>query len=54
MSPNACYPCLQSIQSLAVVTAIGVNELGEREALGFALGGSETEAFWLEFLRSLV
>jgi len=31
-----------------------VNELGEWEALGFALGGSETKAFWLEFLRSLM
>jgi putative transposase len=42
------------IVSLALVIAIGVNELGEREVLGFELGGSETEAFWLEFLRSLV
>lgn len=42
------------IVSLAMVIAIGVNDLGERELLGFELGGSETEAFWLEFLRSLV
>jgi putative transposase len=42
------------IVSMAVVIAIAVNELGEREVLGFALGGSESEAFWLEFLRSLV
>jgi len=42
------------IVSMAIVIAIGVNELGEREVLGFALGGSESEAFWLEFLRSLV
>ena len=42
------------IVSLALVIAIGVNDLGERELLGFELGGSETEAFWLEFLRSLV
>jgi transposase-like protein len=42
------------IVSQALVIAIGVSELGEREVLGFALGGSETEAFWLEFLRSLV
>ena len=42
------------IVNLSVVIAIGVNELGERELLGFELGGSETEAFWLEFLRSLV
>jgi putative transposase len=42
------------VVNLAVVIAIGVNDLGEREVLGFALGGSETDAFWLEFLRSLV
>lgn len=42
------------IVSQALVIAIGVSELGEREVLGFALGASETEAFWLEFLRSLV
>ncbi len=42
------------IVSLALVIAIGVNEAGERDVLGFALGASETEAFWLEFLRSLV
>jgi putative transposase len=42
------------IVSMALVIAIGVNEQGEREVLGFELGGSETEAFWLEFLRSLV
>jgi transposase-like protein len=41
------------IVSLAMVIAIGVNDLGERDLLGFELGGSETEAFWLEFLRSL-
>jgi transposase-like protein len=42
------------IVSLALVIAIGVSEVGEREVLGFALGASETEAFWLDFLRSLV
>jgi len=42
------------IVSLALVIAIGVNELGERAMLGFDLGACETEAFWLEFLRSLV
>ena len=41
------------IVSQALVIAIGVNELGEREVLGFALGANETAAFWLEFLRSL-
>lgn len=42
------------IVSLALVIAIGVNDQGERELLGFGLGASETEAFWQEFLRSLV
>jgi len=41
------------VVSQALVIAIGVNDQGERELLGFALGASETEAFWLEFLRSL-
>lgn len=41
------------IVSQAVVIAVGVNDQGERDLLGFALGASETEAFWLEFLRSL-
>jgi transposase-like protein len=59
------YPCVwldatylkvrqnHRIVSQAMVIAIGVSELGERAVLGFALGSSETEAFWLEFLRSL-
>lgn len=42
------------IVSQAMVITIGVNEHGERELLGFWLGASETDAFWLEFLRSLV
>lgn len=37
----------------AVVIGIGVRETGEREIVGFAVGASE-EAFWLEFLRSLL
>jgi putative transposase len=42
------------VVSLALVIAVGVDESGERHLLGFDLGGSEDEAFWLEFLRSLV
>ena len=42
------------IVSLALVIAIGVDDEGERHLLGFDLGGSEEEAFWLAFLRSLV
>jgi putative transposase len=41
------------IVSQAMVIAIGVKETGERDMLGFDLGFSEEEAFWLEFLRSL-
>jgi putative transposase len=41
------------IVSQALVIATGVRESGEREVLGFALGASEEEAFWLDFLRSL-
>jgi transposase-like protein len=42
------------IVSQAVVIALGVRETGEREVVGFAVGASEEEAFWREFLRSLV
>jgi len=42
------------IVSMAVVIAIGVRETGDREVLGFAVGASEEESFWMEFLRSLV
>ena len=41
------------IVSQALVIATGVRENGEREVLGFALGASEEEAFWFDFLRSL-
>jgi Transposase, Mutator family len=36
------------------VIAYGVHESGRREILGIDVGASETEAFWTEFLRSLV
>lgn len=42
------------IVSMATVVAIGVRETGEREVLGFGVGASEEQSFWLEFLRSLV
>lgn len=42
------------IVSQALVIATGVRESGEREVLGFALGASEEEGFWLDFLRSLM
>ena len=42
------------VVSLALVIAIGVDDSGERHLLGFDLGASEDEDFWLAFLRSLV
>lgn len=42
------------VVSRAVVVAYGVNEDGYREVLGLEVGLSESEAFWTEFLRSLV
>jgi putative transposase len=41
------------VVSRAVVVATGVTMNGEREVLGCAVGDSEDEAFWREFLRSL-
>src|SRR3954452_2078338 len=37
-----------------VVIAHGVHETGRREIIGLDVGAAETEAFWREFLRSLV
>lgn len=42
------------IVSQAVVIAVGVRETGEKCILGVAVGASETEAFWLQFCRSLL
>ena len=39
--------------SVAVTIAIGVNNDGRREVLGMAVGCSEAETFWTEFLRTL-
>jgi transposase-like protein len=41
------------IVSVAVIIAVGVNSDGRREVLGMAIGPSEAEPFWTEFLRSL-
>lgn len=41
------------VTSQAVVIATGVSIDGRREILGLAVGDSETESFWTEFLRSL-
>jgi putative transposase len=42
------------VVSLAVVVAVGVTQEGGRTILGFDVGASEEQAFWLQFLRSLV
>jgi putative transposase len=36
-----------------VVVAIGINALGVQKVLGIAVGNSEAEAFWRQFLGSL-
>lgn len=42
------------VLSKAVVVAIGVTREGTRTILGFDVGSTESEAFWKDFLRSLV
>ena len=41
------------IVSVAVIIAVGVNSDGRREVLGMAIGPSEAEPFWTDFLRQL-
>jgi len=41
------------VRSKALVVAYAVHESGRREVIGIDLGEVETEAFWIEFLRSL-
>lgn len=41
------------IVSVAVIIAVGVNGDGRREVLGLAIGASEAETFWTDFLRQL-
>src|SRR5437660_8887928 len=41
------------IVSVAVIAAVGVNSDGRREMLGLAIGTSEAEVFWTDFLRKL-
>ena len=41
------------IVSVAVIVAVAVNGDGRREVLGMAVGASEAETFWTEFLRQL-
>jgi len=46
-------PELHQVVSKAVVVATGITGDGNREILGLAIGDSEAETFWSEFLRSL-
>jgi transposase-like protein len=41
------------VRSKALVIAYAVHESGVREVIGLDLGEVESEAFWVEFLRSL-
>ena len=41
------------IVSVAVIVAVGANTEGRREILGMAIGPSEAEPFWTDFLRKL-
>jgi putative transposase len=50
---NARDTARHQIVARAVVVATGVAATGEREVLGLAVGDSEDEVFWTEFLRSL-
>ena len=56
MAPDATYVKVRQtgrIVSVAVTVAVAVNDQGRREVLGVAIGASEAETFWTEFLRSL-
>ncbi len=41
------------IVPVAVTVAVAVNDQGRHEVLGMAVGASEAETLWAEFLRSL-
>ncbi|MEW6215012.1 MAG: IS256 family transposase [Nitrospirota bacterium] len=54
---DATFPKVREgghVQNMALVVAVGVNENGEREILGFDIGMTESGPFWAEFLRKLV
>ncbi len=42
-----------SVKSKALVVAYAVHDSGRREVIGIDLGETESEAFWVEFLREL-
>lgn len=41
------------VVSVAAIVAVGANAEGRREILGLAIGPSEAETFWADFLRTL-
>jgi putative transposase len=43
-----------SVRSKALVIAYAVHETGRREVIGIEIGETESEAFWVAFLRDLV
>lgn len=54
---DATFPKVREgghVQNMALVVAVGVNENGEREILGFDIGMTEDGPFWTDFLRRLV
>ena len=54
---DATFPKVREgghVENMALVVAVGVNENGEREILGFNVGLTESGPFWTEFLRRLV
>lgn len=54
---DATFPKVREgghVENMALVVAIGVNENGEREILGFDIGMAESGPFWTDFLRNLV
>jgi putative transposase len=62
---QGCYPYIwldaivlkvrenHRVVNLSLAIAIGVDQQGERHIVGFELGAGESEAFWLDFLRSI-
>lgn len=53
---DATYPKVRQngrIVPVAVIIAVGINSAGRREVLGPAIGPSEAETFWTDFLRQL-
>lgn len=62
---QACYPYIwldaivlkvrenHRVVNLSMAIAIGVDQQGDRHIVAFELGAGESEAFWLDFLRSI-